>query len=410
MNVSRPLEGVVIVDLTHFAAGPYCTMLLADAGARVIKVEPPAGEIYRSEGPPLVADDGTVAGSYHLRFNRHKESVVLDLKTPGGRDTLEVLAKRADVLVDNFRPHTLDRLGVGYGRLRQLNERLIYATITGFGSGDVDPSPFVNWPALAIVAEAMGGVMDRIGDGECGPHWTGVSAGDLYAGALATSGILMALLHRDRTGLGQHVDISMVDAMASLNERAVMSYGVTGAAPRAGEEQHLAPFGPFRARDGHVVIGVIGDALWRRFCSAISRPDLVDDPRLADGIRRAEHLESVLRPAIDAWVAGRDKEAAAQALAEAGVPAAPVYHAGEVAESAHLKARRMLVDVELPGYGTFPVVASPIKLSADPTPAAARAPLLGEHTSSVLAELDGGELGEGASRESIAPASGCVHE
>lgn len=391
MSISRPLEGIVIVDLTHFAAGPYCTMLLADAGARVIKVEPPAGEIYRSEGPPLVAADARVAGSYQLRFNRHKESVVLDLKTRSGCGALEALTKRADVLVENFRPHTLDRLGLGYSRLRQLNERLIYATITGFGSGDVDPSPLINWPALAIVAEAMGGVMDRIGDDGCGPHWTGVSAGDLYAGALATSGILMALLHRDRTGVGQHVDISMVDAMASLNERAVMSYGVTGVAPRAGEEHHLAPFGPFRTRDGHVVIGVIGDALWRRFCAAIGRPDLADDPRLADGIRRADHLESVLRPAIDDWLADRDKEAAAQALAEAGVPAAPVYDAGEVAESAHIKARRMLVDVELPGYGAFPVVASPIKLSADPTPASARVALLGEHTASVLAELDGGE-------------------
>jgi len=387
MIVPRPLDGVLILDLTHFAAGPYCTMLLADAGARVIKVEPPAGEIYRSEGPSLVARDGTVAGSYQLRFNRHKESVVLDLKTPSGRNSLKALSRRADVLVDNFRPHTLDRLGVGYLELRELNSRLIYATITGFGSGDTDQSPFMHWPALAIVAEAMGGVMDRIGDKACGPHWTGVSAGDLYAGALATSGILMALLHRDRTGVGQHVDISMVDAMVSLNERAVMSYGVTGHAERAGEESHLAPFGPFRARDGHVVIGVIGDGLWRRFCVAISRPDLADDPRLADGVRRAAHLERVLRPAIDAWLAGRDKESAAQTLADAGVPAAPVYDAGEVAESAHVKARRMLVDVELSGFGAFPVVASPIKLSGDPSPETARAPRLGEHTESVLSEL-----------------------
>ena len=393
MSIPRPLEGVVIVDLTHFAAGPYCTMLLADAGARVIKVEPPAGEIYRSEGPPLVAPDGAMTGSYQLRFSRHKESVVLDLKTPAGRDALQALAMRADVLVDNFRPHTLDRLGLGYSRLRALNERLIYATITGFGAGDVDPSPLVDWPALAIVAEAMGGVMSRIGDGDCGPHSTGVSAGDLYAGALATSGILMALLHRERTGVGQHVDISMVDAMASLNERAVMSYGVTGAALPPGEERHVAPFGPFSARDGHLVIGVVGDALWRRFCTAIARPDLADDPRLADGTGRAHHLETVLRPAIDAWVAGRDKESAAQALAEAGVPAGPVYDAGEVAESAHIKARHMLVDVELPGYGAFPVVASPIKLSGDPTPPSARVPLLGEHTASVLAELGGAENG-----------------
>jgi CoA:oxalate CoA-transferase len=383
----RPLQGVTILDLTHFAAGPYCTMLLADAGARVIKIEPPSGEIYRHEGPPLVAKTGAVAGSYQLRFNRHKESVVLDLKAQGGREALEALARRADVLVENFRPGTLDRLQLGYRRLRELNPRLIYATVTGFGSGEADRSPLMNWPALAIVAEAMGGVMDRIGGGGCGPHWSGVSAGDLYAGALTTSGILMALLHRERTGVGQHVDVSMVDAMASLNERAVMSFGVTGTAPGPGEEEHLAPFGPFRARDGHVVIGVIGDGLWRRFCAAIGRPDLAGDPRLADGIKRAEQLESRLRPAIDAWLAGRDKGDAARALAEAGVPAAPVYDAGEVAESAHIKARRMLVEVELPGWGAHPIVASPIKLSADPAPSAARAPLLGEHTEAVLAEL-----------------------
>lgn len=381
---------MLIVDLTHFAAGPYCTMLLADAGARVIKIEPPEGEIYRREGPPIAGADGTVAGSYALRFNRSKESVVLDLKSDAGREAFERLIARADVLVENFRPGTLDRLGLGFRRLETLNPRLVYATITGFGAGDVAASPFMNWPALAIVAEAMGGVMDRIGDGECGPHWSGVSAGDLYAGALATSGILMALLHRDRTGSGQHVDISMVDAMTSLNERAVMSYGVTGQAPRRGEEAHLAPFGPFEARDGHVVIGVIGDALWRRFCAAISRPDLAEDPRLRDGISRAAHLETILRPAIAEWLGNRDKETAARHLAAAGVPAAPVYDAGEVAESAHTRARGLLVQVELPGYGSFPVVGTPIRLGADQQPPTARAPLLGEHTRSVLAEFDHG--------------------
>jgi CoA:oxalate CoA-transferase len=389
----RALDDIVVLDLTQFAAGPYCTMLLADAGARVIKIEPPSGEPYRHEGPKIKGAGDSTAGGYFLRFNRHKESVILDLKDPGDFEHLLELARTADVLVQNFRPDTVSKLGIGYEAMRAVNERLIYTSITGFGNSDDLKSPFARWPAFAIVAEAVGGIVDQIGEPTCEPHWSGVSLGDLYAGGLAVGGILMALIHRGRTGLGQHVDISMADCMISLNERAVFKYSVTGESPSRGTSPNWAPFGGFRASDGWLVIGVIGNAVWRNFCLAIGRDDFLNDPRLSTGPERGAHLDDVLKPAIDAWLEGRSVEDAARLLNERGVPAAPISTAEDVFKSPHTAAREMLVDVEYDGYGMHKVVGSPIKLSNDPMPRKAKVPSLGEHTESVLRSL-------AASRES----------
>jgi CoA:oxalate CoA-transferase len=380
----RALEDIVVLDLTQFAAGPYCTMLLADAGARVIKIEAPAGEPYRYEGPTLTGKDGSTAGGYFLRFNRHKESVVLNLKDPADFEHLLELARSADVVVQNFRPDTVERLGIGYAALREVNERLIYASISGFGHSDVMKSPFARWSAFAIVAEAVGGIMDQIGEPTCEPHWSGVSLGDLYAGGLALSGILMALIHRGRTGVGQHVDISMADCMISLNERSVFKYSVTGESPSRGTSPNWAPFGAFRASDGWLVIGVIGNAVWRNFCQALDRVDFLDDPRLKTGPDRGAHLEDLIRPAIDEWLGGKSTEEAAGLLNEHGVPAAPISTAEDVFKSPHTTAREMLVEVDYGGYGTHKVVGSPIKLSNDPIPRRAKVPMLGEHTDAVL--------------------------
>lgn len=385
----RPLDDLVVLDLTQFAAGPYGLQFLADAGARVIKIElPGAGDPYRHEGPRLRGGQPG-EGTYFMRFNRNRESVALDLRQPGGRRALEALIAAADVLAENFRPGTMERLGLGWDRLRELNPRLVYATITGYGHTDLMPSPLSGWPAFAITAEAMGGMMDVIGEADCEPHGSGVSAGDLVAGVEAALGIMFALHQRARTGRGQRVDVAMADAMAALNERAIFSYNLTSEVPRRGAERQIAPFGPFATSDGHVAIGVIGPAVWRRLCIAIGRPELADDPDLATGAGRARHLDDRVRPAILAWLAGRTKQEAAAALCEAGVPAAPVMTARDVSESEHFRSRRMLLEFEYPGAGSVRAVGSPIKLGDDPDPPVARPPLLGEHTDAVLADVAG---------------------
>jgi formyl-CoA transferase len=386
---ARPLGDLVVLDLSQFAAGPYGTQFLADAGARVIKVELPGlGDPYRHEGPRLPAGSAD-DGAFFMRFNRNKESVAIDLAKPGGRAAFEALVKAADALIENFKPGSLERLGFGWERLQELNPRLVYATITGYGHRDLLPSPLSHWPAFAITAEAMGGMMDVIGDADCQPHGSAVSAGDLVPGVEAALGIMIALHQRLRTGRGQRVDVAMADAIAALNERSVFTYLLTGDVPTRGVERQIAPFGAFPARDGHVAIGVIGPAVWRRFCAVLERPDLADDPDLADGTVRARHLEAKLRPVIEGWLANRTKLEAAETLCRAGVPAAPVLNAREIAESEHFRSRRMLVEFDYPGAGSVGVVGAPIKLGADLGRPVRRPPRLGEHTESVLAELAG---------------------
>lgn len=387
---TRPLEGLLVLDLSQYAAGPYCTMMMADSGARVIKIERPGvGDPYRQEGPELHGDDGLVTGGFFVRFNRTKESVTINVKTAEGADLLKQLAQHADVIVENFKPDFLDGCGVGYHQLRAVNPRLVYASITGFGHTDVLPSPYWSWPAFAVVAEAMGGIMDRIGDADCPPHWSGISLGDLYAGATAFSGVLLALLQRNSTGRGQHVDISMTDSVISLNERAVFSYGVTGKLPDRGSDPALAPFGPFEAKDGWMVIGVIGNPMWERFARAIGRPELATDPRLATGLERGRHMPTVIAPAINDWLQSRTKSEATRDLQAANIPAAPVETARDIMTSPHAEARGMLLDVAYPGYGTHKVVASPFKLSDDLKPRTGPVPRLGEHTRPVLGTLCG---------------------
>ena len=383
----RPLEDVIVLELSQFAAGPYGVQILADAGARVIKVEVPGtGDPYRHEGPRLPGggpDDGT----YFLRFNRNKESVAIDLRQPDGRAALDRLVARADVLVENLKPGSLARLGYPYERLRELNRGIVYATVTGFGHPDLLESPLWRWPAFAIVAEAMGRMMNVIGDAGCRPHGSAVSAGDLVAGIHAALGIMIALHQRASTGEGQRVDVAMADSIAALAELPVFNYAATGRVMQRGGSRHAAPFGAFPAADGHVAIGVIGGAVWRRFCEAIERPDLRDDPELATGTGRAAHLDDRIQPAIEDWLRGRTRAEAAAYLAERGVPAAPVLDAREVSESPHYEARQMILEFDYPGAGTFRAAGNPIKLGADPSPPVRPPPRLGEHTDAVLREL-----------------------
>jgi crotonobetainyl-CoA:carnitine CoA-transferase CaiB-like acyl-CoA transferase len=385
----RPLEDVTVLDLSQFAAGPYGAQLLADHGARVIKLERPGtGDPYRHEGPRLPGG-GPDDGAFFLRFNRNKESVAIDLSRPGGRRAFERLVAGADVLIENFKPGSLERLGYPWTRLRELNPRLVYATVTGFGHRDLLESPLSSWPAFAVVAEAMGGLMAVIGDATCRPHSSSVSAGDLVAGMHMAFGVLAALHQRALTGEGQRVDVAMADSIAALAELPVFNYGATGQVPTRGSSRSTAPFGAFPAADGHVAIGVIGGAVWRRFCDAIDRPDLRDDPALATGQGRAAQLADRIQPAIEDWLRHRTKQEAAAYLAERQVPAAPLLDAREVTESPHFQARQMVLEFEYPDAGTFRVTGNPVKLGADASPPVRRPPRLGEHTDAVLRELGG---------------------
>lgn len=384
---ARPLAGVMVLDLTQFAAGPYCTMLLADAGARVIKIEPPAGEPYRHEGISLgQAPDGSAVGSYIVRFSRDKQSVTLDLKTPGGVAALCALATSADVLVQNFKPGTATRLGIDYPTLHQVNPRLIYASVTGFGQPDFLPSPYTGAPAFAVVSEAMGGVMDRLGDETCAPHWSGVSLGDLFPGSLAVAGILMALIHRERSGVGQQVDIALADAMTSLNEKAISTYTVTGAMPSRGIDDDESSV-VVRAAGGWVLVVMDGDGDVRRICGLVGSPHLaVGLPPLGSSGRR-RFITDVVGHLVQAWVGQRGVEAVCDLLRDHCAFVTKVFTARDVAASEHTRAREMLIEVDYGPYGAHIVVNSPIKFSADRPRPRARVHLAGEDTDAVLGEL-----------------------
>lgn len=395
MEKVLPLDDVRVLDLTQVGAGPYITLFLADAGADVVKVEAPGvGEMYRHEGPAFFDDAGRRWGGYFLRLNRNKRSVTVDLKSEAGRALLKDLVKVADILVENFRPDTMDRLGLGYQTLREINPRLIYGALSGFGHRDIFESPFADRPAFAIIAEAMGGVMDLIGEEDGPPQWVGGALGDFYTSLTTLSGILMALHARHKTGQGQLVDVAMYDAMVSLAERAVFVYTYTETVLRRGRERYLCPFGPYQVSDGYVAVAVIGDKPWQGLCAAMDRPDLAAHPDLCTGEQRSASYRELLGPILNAWFAKQTMSEAVDRLVAYGVPAAPIQDARGIVSCPHIRARDMLVEFEHPHAGRVTVVGNPIKMSGSPRIPVRRPPLLGEHTDAVLGEWLG--LGDDA--------------
>lgn len=380
----RALTGIRVLALENFIAGPYATMLMADAGAEVVKVEPPDGGDQARAVPPLRTTAGGEPRSIaFLRANRGKKSVTLDLKSARGREVFLDLARSADVLVENLRPGALARLGLDYPSLRSTHPRLIYVSVTGFGHDDLMPSPYRDRPAFDIVGQAASGLMWRPErDGER-PAYLGFPLADLYAATLAYAGALQALVQRGVTGAGQHVDVSLADGAVALNELSIALYGITGTRAPGGIHALAAPFGNFRARDGFIAIAVLGERVWEKFCAAIDRPDLLRRPDLRDGVSRHAHANE-LRALIEGWLASRDRATAVDRLNEQGVPAAVVQDVDEVFASPQTAARRMLVQVPDPAWGTVMLAGNPIKSSGSPEEPARAAPLLGEHTAQVL--------------------------
>jgi len=384
---SGPLADVRIVDLTQALAGPFCTMLLADLGADVVKIEPPQGDMTRAL-PPFPADRaGCDYGGYFASINRNKRSVVLDLRQAGDRDILFRLVDRADAVVENARVGVMDRLGVGYEQLRERNPRLVYAAIRGFGDPRTGPSPYADWPAFDIVAQCMGGIVGTTGRAGATGVPCGASVGDLFPGTLAALGVVSAIHAARSAGVGQFLDVAMYDALVSLCEGIIYNFSYAGkvVGPRGTGHLSLCPFDVFETCDGAVAIAAPTENQWKLLCEAMGRAELVTDPRYDDNLKRVAAADEV-RGLIADWTRRHSKREIIDTLG-GRVPAGPVNTAQDIFADPHPRARGMLVEVEQPGENPPVVLAGPaIKLAATPAAIYRRPPRLGEHTVEVLAE------------------------
>jgi len=381
--VPRPLSGIRVIGLEQYMAGPYCTMLLADAGAEVIKIERPGKGDPRRGIPPFARKDDRKKAAGYMAYNRNKKSLALNVATPEGQEILRKLAAVSDVVVENLRPGAMEKIGLGYEGLKGVNPRLIYAMISGFGRLPGYESAYAQRPAFDIVAEAMSGVMDLIGFEDRPPTFTLYGLADVYSGMVGAYGIMQALFMRERTGEGQLVDVSLLDNMLALNERMVALYSVSGKEPQRGKPEHLWPRGAFKCSDGYVALNVPDDGIWARLATAVGRPDLVDDSRSADGTARAANAD-FLQPILEEWMANKTRAEVVDLLNEAGMPTGPVYTARDVFADEHFRVRGMLAEVDDPEVGRYTFARTPPHLSAAPEIPLEPSPALGAQTREIL--------------------------
>ena len=375
-----PLHGVRVIDMTRVLAGPFCTMSLGDMGAEVIKVEEPGKGDDTRGWPPFVHGEA----KYFLSVNRNKKSLTLDLKARDGQEILRRLLASADVVVENFRPGTMERLGFGYETLERANPRLIYCSISGFG----ESGPEAHRPGYDLIVQGESGVMDITGFPDGPPVKVGNSIGDLVAGMAAAQGITLALLSRSQTGKGQKVEIGMLDVMASLLTYQAGLYWNAGGRParRGNEHPSIVPYEVFKAQDVYITLGVANNSLWDRTCKALDRPDLIKDPRFDTEANRVTNRK-VLVPLLNEILGARPADEWLARLDKAGVPAGRIKSVAEVCESAHLRARGMMVSLAHPKAGSIRVMGVPVRLHDTPGGAQAAPPLLGQHTDEVLTKL-----------------------
>ncbi len=383
---SAPLDGIRVLDLTQVMAGPFCTMQLGDMGADVIKVEPPGtGDLSRRMGGDALRLTGEDRAPF-LALNRNKRSITLDLKDPDDRARFLALVAGADVLVENFRPGVMRRLGLDFESLAARNPRLVYASISGFGQD----GPLADRPGFDLIAQGLSGIMSVTGVPGGAPVKCGIPVADLAAGLYATNGILAALFARERTGQGQYIETSLFEAALALSVWESTEYWATGIAPSAMGSAHRlnAPYEVFPTRDGYLAIAAITDAQWTQLCAALSRDALASDPRFATNANRmanraalAEELGAALREeTTDTWV---------ERLLAAGVPAGPIHDYAQVFADPHTAARGMVQRMIHPVEGEVNSLGFPVHMAATPLTIRRPPPLLGEHTAEILAEIAG---------------------
>ncbi len=377
----KPLDGIKVLDLTRVLAGPFCTMILGDMGAEVIKIEQPGkGDDTRSFGPPF--DRGESA--YFLSVNRNKKSVTLDLKSEEGREAIRRLVARSDVLVENFRPGTLGKLGLDHPSTARINPRLVYASISGFGQ----TGPWAEKPGYDLAIQGIGGVMGLTGDPAGPPFKVGVSQADIVAGLYAVQGILLALLARERTGRGQHVDVAMLDGQISLLAYQAGIFFMTGKPPSRIGNRHptISPYETFKASDRYINIAIGNDRLWKKFCEILGLGEICTHREYSTNPKRVENRDALF-PVIQEVILERDSAHWLDLFEKNGIPAGPILSVKEALENPQAAARGMVLTMSHPVLGTIRQTGIPARLSETPGAAETPPPALGEHTEEVLASL-----------------------
>ena len=376
------LSDIKVLDLTRVLAGPYCTMMLADLGAEIIKVEQPVvGDDARAFGPYVDGESG-----YFMSINRNKESMTVNLKSPEGKEIIKAMVKEVDVVVENFRPGTMKKLGLDYDVLKEINPRIIYAASTGYGQS----GPYSQRPAYDAVVQAMGGIMSITGQLGGEPTRVGSSIGDITAGIFTAIGVLAALHERENSGLGQMVDVAMLDCQVAILENAITRYLYTGDVPHPIGNRHpsIVPFEPFATKSAQIIVAIGNDRLWVTFCDLLGLNELVDDPRFRSNPLRSEnYLE--LRPLIAEKMLTKTAEEWQAIFDENGIPSGPINTVDKVLENPQVIARHMIEEIDHPVAGKTRIPGIPIKLSRTPGEITKAAPLLGADTEKLLGKYLG---------------------
>jgi len=387
--MSLPLDGIRVLELSHIIAGPYCGAILSDYGAECIKVEAPGNGDRGRATSPLISTEPQLSGFFYM-LGRNRKGITLDLKAPEGKQVFLELVQRADVVLENFRPGTMDKLGLGYDALRAANSRIIYAAISGFGQMPGFDGPYSDWPANNAIAQAMGGLSDLSG-GTGEPVFVGASIGDTIPAIWAALGIVLAVQQRQKTGTGQFIDVAMYDTMASVCWQSVAAYSVRGRLPSRGSEGWLGTFTTIlKCGEGHIAVSLWGDQpqRWKALYEMMGHPEYFDDPRYNPRTPGADTVKPHLRAALEAWLADKTAWEATQALVTLGFSVGPVQNAKDVHDCPQLEARQALIEIDVDGR-TIKSPGSPVRMSDTAARAHSRAPHLGEHTDEVLKSLLG---------------------
>ncbi|MDR3563426.1 MAG: CoA transferase [Negativicutes bacterium] len=378
----KPLEGIVVLDLTRVLAGPYAAMMLADFGANVIKMEAPKGGDDSRAFGPFIGKESV----YFMSLNRGKRSMTLNLKEEKARELFKAMVKKADVVLENYRPGTMEKFGLGYEELKKINPKLIYTACSGFGH----TGPYSERPAYDVIVQGMGGIMSITGQENGEPTRVGASVGDITAGLFAAFGTMTALYNREVSGIGQKVDVAMLDCQVAILENAIARYVSSGVVPKPIGNRHpsITPFEAFQAKDGYVIIAVGNDRLWATFCNLIGKPEMITDERFVSNPKRTEN-QKALKAILDTVFPDKTVDEWLEVLEKAGIPNGPINTIDRVVNDVQVKSRDMIIETDHPIAGKVKMPGIPIKMSETPGSVESPAPLLGQHTAEILHEILG---------------------